>query len=100
MIKATRTPASLCPHCGAMITAASDSGLGPTNRNEPKPGDASMCLECGEFLIFDQELKVRLPNDDEVKALDADPRVQRMRRARRALERAGRIKPATRGVPS
>lgn len=46
------TPESKCPYCGHKLDAVSNMS-GDTG---PSPGDASMCIACGEFLEFDQDM--------------------------------------------
>jgi hypothetical protein len=44
--------ATNCPNCGYQFTAAS----GITTDAAPKPGDLSLCLNCGTQLIFTNEI--------------------------------------------
>ena len=47
-------PAELrCPTCGAMLGAAFPAG----KRASPAPGDATVCLDCGEVSVFGPEMK-------------------------------------------
>lgn len=53
---------SRCLDCGKVLDAASNAigdGL-------PKPGDITICLDCGHIMVFDEHLKVRIPNDQEM----------------------------------
>lgn len=61
-------PVSTCPHChiemtGAMNVSADDA---------PSPGDATICLYCGGWSIFDDELRMRLPSEQEFAEIKAD----------------------------
>lgn len=50
-----RTQASSCPSCAALLDAA--TGVG--HEGGPKPGDLSICFNCGELNLFDESLQVR-----------------------------------------
>lgn len=46
-------PESTCPICGYMFDAASH----PIDENAtPKPGDLSLCLKCGELMVFKADM--------------------------------------------
>lgn len=47
-----------CPFCRSAIDAAS----GP---KEPEDGDATICYSCENLLIFDKNLRLRVPSEDE-----------------------------------
>lgn len=73
----TELPPSACPYCGGKIEA--HTGIG--RAVEPKPGDVSICFGCAGVLVFDVELRPRLPTIAETARFDADERVQHARRA-------------------
>ena len=57
-----------CPTCHEVLdatTAHSGSAL-------PTPGDPTICLYCGEILIFGAGLQMRLPSGSELRDLQAD----------------------------
>ena len=56
--KSTEVPGAKCPACKAPLT-----GAAAVNTNaEPKKGDVSICIECGELLLYGEGLSVeRLP---------------------------------------
>lgn len=56
----SRTPPSTCPSCMATL----DARTGIDAR--PKPGDASICIECKTLLIFDENLRLRRPTEEEI----------------------------------
>ena len=56
-MNSTDTPRNLCPACGYLIDAASALA----GRGAPRPGDVSMCLSCGEVLMFDDALRSVVP---------------------------------------
>jgi len=56
-----RTRACPCPNCGLELSGATGwTGHGP------KPGNMCVCIRCGHLLIFNEDMTVREPNDDEV----------------------------------
>lgn len=56
--KGRRLPNTLCPTCEYEVDAA--MCIGGTDVR-PSVGDITLCLKCGEILIFDEDMKVRLP---------------------------------------
>lgn len=50
-LRSTRSP---CPGCGNDCSAASNADLDVTEA--PKPGDFSICIECGEILNFTENM--------------------------------------------
>lgn len=66
MSTAPRVPASPCPQCGYRLDAASmaDGGL-----DAPGPGDSSVCLNCGQILIFDDQLLQVKPTAQQVREM-------------------------------
>lgn len=73
-----------CSTCGDRLDAASgEPGKGP------EPGDASLCLNCGDLIVFETATLARPPTDDERADIEADPRVQR---AASLIKMRGRIR--------
>lgn len=70
----TRTPESHCCECGHTTDAAS----GPC---APKPGDLSLCIECGSLNAFAENLMLRKPTEEEYLDVAADANFQAARRA-------------------
>lgn len=69
-----RVPESVCTKCGMKPTAASvvnETGKQAT----PSPGDATLCIECGHAMVFDDNMMLRDPTAEEAKMLFSDPRV-------------------------
>jgi hypothetical protein len=58
-----------CPRCGYKMDAATHIGKG---RARPKPGDFSLCLQCGQILRFDQQLEPVMALERELAELDAE----------------------------
>lgn len=82
-------PASNCPACGHRFDRAASA----TGKDDgPQPHDFTVCIQCAEILIFDDELKVRRLNGKEVLRIAFDSelaanlaKAQYMIRALRAL---------------
>lgn len=54
----TQVAASVCCECGAMLDGVS----GPC---QPSPGDMTLCIYCGCLNVFDDDMLLRRPTDDE-----------------------------------
>lgn len=66
----TRHATSNCPNCGAGFDSASP--IGDDTTLEPSPGDISICLYCGEWLMFDDStLPTLKPSEDDMKQASA-----------------------------
>ena len=77
-----RTTQCKCPICWKKLDAATATQKG----TKPKAGDATVCICCGALLVFNDDLTVRLPTDEENDIMRFDERVlklQRMIRTRR-----------------
>lgn len=60
-----------CPHCGALHDRHTDATRASAT---PVDGDLSMCIDCGEFAVFDLgERRLRAPTIDEANDIDSDP---------------------------
>lgn len=51
-----------CPNCNVIL----DKATGLEEKDIPSKGDYSICLHCGEILIFDDNLSVRKPTFYEI----------------------------------
>src|SRR5574340_772497 len=58
------TPASQCPVCKKNLDAASAT----VNRG-PRPGDFSICLYCQAWLRYNDDLSLRLLNEEDIKKI-------------------------------
>ena len=67
-------PESNCCECGHILEACA----GP---RKPLPGDCTLCGYCGCLNVFDGDLRLRKPTDDEIFAVAGHPTFQAMRRA-------------------
>jgi hypothetical protein len=72
---------TICPHCDHEHDACSNivSEEGDV-RQTPHDGDASQCIACGKFSIFQHEAAggMRKPTAKELRELIRDPRVRAM----------------------
>ena len=63
--------ASLCPGCGALLDATSCVAAPGV---APDPGDLTLCMACMTVLVFNEDLRPRLPWPGELEAAKAaDP---------------------------
>jgi len=81
-MKTTVTPNSICPYCGHKFNRASNP-----EGQVPTPGDYSVCIECSEILVFDDDLLLRKPTDKELEdvPLDSLSKIQNLLRKARGF---------------
>jgi hypothetical protein len=72
-----RVKATRCIRCNELLDAATSV----TGDDQPKRGDASICLKCNHVAIFTRGGKLREPRSDELRTLMADPRITLTRQA-------------------
>lgn len=60
-----------CPNCGYKFDTASNL----TGKVSPKPGDFTLCFNCGVLLRFDAQRRPRALTLDDVAELAADPKL-------------------------
>jgi hypothetical protein len=80
-MKTTRVPETNCPACGARFSAATAA----IDDAVPKPGDWTLCIECGVVLAFDETLTPRALTEDEQREADADPRIRKIQHAHQMM---------------
>jgi len=81
-----------CPRCGYQMDTA-ECFLEP--KADPKPGDISICMNCGDLLKFLFDLSFAVPtSDEEVNIyLTATPKQLKLLRVTQAfIKKRGRIK--------
>lgn len=63
----------VCPQCGTILDVheSLDDPL-----SAPDPGDATICMHCGQLLVFTETPGVRFPRLQELEHYLKDPRVQ------------------------
>lgn len=64
-------PLCHCLNCGHRLDGAS----GLNSDNKPRPGDWSVCIQCGSVAVFDRKLRLRLLTDNERNEIVNDPRI-------------------------
>jgi hypothetical protein len=79
---------SVCPFCGHEHDRAAALVKHPAPAVEPrmKPGDVTLCIECGEMSVLGFNEMLRKPSSDEIAMLGRDPAVQRVREAWQAMQ--------------
>lgn len=76
----------VCPTCGYKC----DSFQGLNHSFRPMPGFYSLCLNCGEFAIFDETLKLRVLTEDQKRYVAGQPDAVRAREAWQAVQKKRR----------
>lgn len=66
--KDSRLSDDTCPHCGSLLNGAATYGGRP-----PVPGDASLCIYCGEIGVFGEGLRLSKPSPEDEAAWDQQP---------------------------
>lgn len=80
-------PLVACPHCAAIFDRASNvSSDGETDG--PVGGDVTMCIKCGEWCLFNSNLTLRKPTDEEQLVIGHDEVCIRARRAWNKMQAA------------
>jgi hypothetical protein len=67
----TRTPEQRCPKCKTIL----DSASGVNTDRSPKEGDITLCIKCAVLLVFNKDLIMRLPTNEERMKFASDPSV-------------------------
>jgi hypothetical protein len=75
VFRSAETP---CPFCGKGIDSAS-----PVDESDQRPsdGDLSLCIYCGEWLVFNADMTFRKPTDEDYEVIASDPALRRVRAA-------------------
>ena len=76
--KLTRTQPAACLDCGKVLDSA--TGLG--HKSRPKPGDISICFDCGHLQAYDWNLQFRPLTDEEMVDIAGDPVIVAAQKAR------------------
>lgn len=69
----TEMPPSQCCECGYKVNGAS----GPC---KPEPGDLTLCIQCACLNVFNTDLSLRKPTDEEIFAAAVNPDLQQLRK--------------------
>lgn len=78
-----RLPKGECPYCAAVIDRA-----GGPETERPEPGDFSMCVRCGGYLVFGDKLQPIGMPDEMLETVEPETRahLQRMRKLLRSIK--------------
>jgi hypothetical protein len=49
--------------------------------SQPKPGDMSVCIECGFVSVFTRKMRLRVPTKAETREIAGDDRIARYQQA-------------------
>jgi hypothetical protein len=83
-----------CAHCGSLNDAT--AAMRENGKNmRPRPGNFSICVKCGELSVYDDNLDLRKPTDDEYIEVAHDPGITVARRSWMNMERSGIIEALT-----
>lgn len=80
-MKSFNLPRCKCLACDVLLDAATN----PFTGSYPQKGDVTVCLRCGNLMMFRKNLTVRALNDEEMRTAKADQRVQKVLTARVAV---------------
>ncbi len=64
-MKTYRHVSTTCPRCKMRLNATVD----PKGRGMPRPGDLTICVQCGEILKFDNRLRLRPVTAEQIESL-------------------------------
>lgn len=65
--KTAKMKMDTCPSCGRVMDAAT---VADSNRPaSPTPGDLSVCIGCGDYLVYKDDLSLRQMTEEESKSL-------------------------------
>lgn len=84
-----KLPGAPCLNCGDVLDGATALGGG----NKPRPGDCTVCIECGHVMAFDAQLGFRELTGDEIKQIAGDWRLLAIQWGR------GRVEGVLSGAP-
>lgn len=76
MDERTGVKASTCPRCQYKMDAASCL---EDETARPNEGDLTVCLNCGQVLVFDHEIEPTLPTPTDLAKLDRETKRQLFR---------------------
>lgn len=65
-LASSRIPVSLCPECGYKMDGTAAAAA---EHLMPQAGDVSVCLNCGQLLLFEEAMTMRKPTREEVAEL-------------------------------
>lgn len=77
-----------CPWCSKRNDLASQVAKGDAEEDAPAahPGDLIMCITCGKFALFDEDMLLRRPTRREAVDIFTDPKCRAMIQAWRQVQ--------------
>ena len=82
MVTHTKLPECKCPYCQYNLSAASHH-----SDALPSVGDLSVCIECAQLLVFDDDLMLRIPTQKEYQKYKNHQLIKRYQDFVRKLDR-------------
>jgi len=73
-MKDTKLSEQPCPYCGSIL----DGTTSAFGDYDPSPGAMTVCIECTKVSIFDDNLVMRLPTDEEEFIINTFPAIKRV----------------------
>jgi RNase P subunit RPR2 len=71
-------PGSPCPHCQRILVTA--TGIAASREEaRPHPGAVTLCDQCGTWLVFTLDMRLRLATPEEIASVD--PELRRVAKA-------------------
>lgn len=67
------TPSTTCYNCGKLLDMATNTGR---KVFDPHPGAVSICLYCLVLAVFDENLRLRKPTQEEADEFAKDEKIQ------------------------
>jgi hypothetical protein len=79
----THASFTVCPFCSQEneLASAVVKQTAPAIEPRMKPGDVTLCIQCGKFSVMGWIGLLRKPTDDEARELDRDSNIQKLREA-------------------
>ena len=72
-----RTKKNSCLYCNHKLDGATQVN----GNHQPKPGDVSICIACGNVSIFKEDMTLRKPSPEEEAEMQNDPNILEAQRA-------------------
>lgn len=67
------TPSTTCYNCGKLLDMATNAGR---KVFDPHPGAISICLYCLAIAVFDEDLRLRKPTEEEAETFANSEQIQ------------------------
>jgi len=82
-----RNQENVCPYCGTKhdaLTGLTDHGEENAEHRGPKPGSFTVCFNCTEIAVFDEDMQQRKVTEEDYASLD-DDQMMELQKARAVL---------------